>query len=114
MRSLVSVGLRVGLPVVGALVGAGIAAASPHGQALPDATPIGRIGSSAGLWAPVVGLIAAVVMDDLVLAFDTEPPPDATTHVATGLSSFAIVPSFAFASDREQGARPTLGIAGSF
>jgi hypothetical protein len=35
----------------------------------------------------VLGLIAVVVTDDLVLAFDREPAPDATTHVATGSSS---------------------------
>jgi len=112
-RALASAGLRVGVPVLAMLAGAGIAAASA-GPAPPDnyaSFPVWFGGAAAGL---SIGILAAIIADDAFLAWDEDDAPPAPSQSLAPRRSFAIAPLFSVARDREHGDRTTAGLGGTF
>ncbi|MGH7435363.1 MAG: hypothetical protein ACRENE_06790 [Polyangiaceae bacterium] len=104
-RGFGSLGLRVGLPMGGALLGLLAAASSPASN--NGLTGIADIGLGF-----VLGIIAAPIVDAAWLAFDDEPqgePQNARALPALRLTPIAGVPR-----DASGRVAPTLGVGGVF
>jgi hypothetical protein len=111
-RSLASVGLRLGGPLAGALIGVGIGAAVPHpsegtNTAMLPPTLVG------GLVGFLLGAIGGAVVDDLALAYDTHPEGSRLPAAAPQSKSF-IAPIVLMAPQPERGTGATVGFVGQF
>ncbi len=112
MRSAwISAALRVGAPVICTLLGAGIVAATSGSESDDEALPSWFGGAALGL---TVGVLGAIVTDDVFLANEQEPVRTVTTQGGTGSPLFAIAPDVVVAPDRGRGGRATVGVVGTF
>ena len=107
-RGFASLGLRVGAPIVTALLGGLVGlAASPGSDS--DGIEAGFV--VGGAIGGIAGYVIAVAVDDCVLAREpVSPPPAPGTTAASPAPSFTLAPSFSRL--REGGA--TLGVSGTF
>ncbi len=98
-------GLRAGLPIVGALLGIGAAASSASsGNGLAALDDIGL-----GL---LLGIIATPIVDATLLSFDDPPPPESPEAPST--SALRFTPVATLPRDASGRFAPTLGLAGAF
>jgi hypothetical protein len=110
-----SLGVRLLLPVVGALVGSGIASTSCHsGDTSPDGYP------EDPCWAPlggglvgfVSGMVTASVVDIAAFSWERAPAPDgAPARQATGVW---LLPRVVATEDASHRRLVSVGVAGAF
>jgi hypothetical protein len=99
-----SLGLRVGLPTAGFLLGFGLALTTPNdlGSALVDI----------GL-GTVIGIIAAPIVDATWLAFD-DAPPRQQHDARSSKPGLRLVPTATLPRDAAGRVTPAFGLAGAF
>jgi hypothetical protein len=105
VRGFASMGLRVGLPVVGALVGVSAAASSSgSGNSLAALDDIGL-----GI---LLGIVATPIIDATLLSFDDPPPKESQDGQST--SALRLTPVATLPRDASGRFAPTLGLGGTF
>ncbi len=118
VRALISLGMRLALPVVGAYVGAAVASVasstSCHGcdyKAAAEQYDVAQLFGT--IDGALIGALIAMAVDATALSWKS-PDERAPPRPAPGLLTLPSVPAVGVAYDSDHQARPTLGIAGSF
>jgi hypothetical protein len=114
-RGFIDLGLRIGLPVVGTVVGGalGLATASPATSSNWFAALDGEL--TGAIVGGTIGLISASAIDAVFLAREEVAPRGTGIGAAPGRAAKASVePSFAVSPERQGGGRALLGIVGRF
>jgi hypothetical protein len=104
-RGFASMGLRLGSPMLGAMLGIAAAATSArsgNGQAALDDIGLGVL----------LGIVATPIVDLAFLAFDDPPSPDSPDAPST--SALRFTPVATLPRDASGRFAPTLGLGGAF
>ncbi len=107
-----SLGLRVGIPLGGAVLGAVIGTAAYGSSNVVCGFPLCSPAVAFGAVGLLLGVVAAPIVDVAVLAYDEQPPARSDAHSAS--SRLQLTPVAALPRDAAGHNAPTFGLAGSF